>query len=147
MRRIFLVAVLLGVLALAGGWFYVRWHAVSAALSRQMRQGDGAIVDFTQITPFAWDRFYVFGPYTSPERINEQLGFNWDGAKKTSIELNNGVNLVVFVKDAQVVYWFEHPRNEDLEPLIDPQGHAYRDARFTVYKASDGSRLRLVKER
>jgi agmatine/peptidylarginine deiminase len=38
------------------------------------------------------------------------------------------VNLVVFVRGAAVVYWFEHPRHEGLEALAGPNGYGRQPA-------------------
>jgi hypothetical protein len=146
MRRLIVLIVCLGIVAIGGGWFYLQWHSVSKSLSERMRQGDGAVVDFADIAPFAWDKLFVFAPYTSQERIQEDLGFPWAEIKKTTIEWNGEVSLVVFTRGDKVVYWFEHPRREDLEPLADPRGYARKLAKFTVHKTVDGNHVKLVKE-
>jgi hypothetical protein len=123
------------VLCLATALFYsifLRWYGVSWALSAQMQRGPGTTVDFTEIAPFAWDRVYIFGPYSSPEHIQECLGFDWPGVERTSIDWSDSVNLVVFVRDRHVVYWFEHRRLEELGELANAQGYARGEARFTV---------------
>jgi hypothetical protein len=116
MRRRFVLACL-AVVLIAGlcGWLMLRPDPVSWALSQQMRRGPGGTVDFAEIAPFPWDRVYFFGPYTSPDRIQRSLGFAWGNVGKTTSGSNEGVNLVVFVRDAEVVYWFELARHEELE--------------------------------
>jgi hypothetical protein len=114
-------------------------NSVSLALLEQVRQGPGAVVDFAQIAPFAWDRLYIFGPYTPPEEIDACLGFHWSEYWRTSIRGNKGHNLVMFVREGRVVHWFEHPRNcGELEELADPKGYARAEAKFEVYTGSDG---------
>ena len=118
--------------------------SVSKALSEQMRRGPGATVDRATIAPFAWDRVYVFGPYTPHERVYETLGFRWGDIGRTSIERNECVNLVVFVRDREVVCWFEHARSEELEDLADPNGYARDQAKFKVCQVGAEQRLALV---
>jgi hypothetical protein len=128
-----------------GYWLYVRSHAVSWALSGQMQRGPGTVVDFAEIAPFPWDRVYVFGPYTPQGAIDASLGFHWEGAGSSAINGHKGQNLVVFVRAGEVVYWFDHPRNEELTELADPHGYARNDARFIVRKdVRDATRLELV---
>jgi hypothetical protein len=109
-----------------------------------MRRGAGATVHFAEVAPFAWDRVYFFGPYTPHDRIHASLGLHWDGAQRTSIEWNDGVNLVVFVRGAAVVYWFEHPRHEELEALARPNGYTRQQARFVVRRVGAEQRLALA---
>jgi hypothetical protein len=115
-------------------------------LADEVQRGPGATVDFTRVAPFAWDRLYVFGPYTPPEQIHASLGFHWGGVEGTSIQESDGVNLVVFVKDGQVVHWFEHPRHRgELEAVADPRGYAREEAQFQVCLVGAEQRLALAK--
>jgi hypothetical protein len=107
-------------------------YAVSTALSAAICRGPGATVDFAEVAPFDWDRVFVFGPYTPHSSIHARLGFPWSGVSRTTIEWNEGVNLVVFIRGTRVVCWFEHVRHEELEELADPNGYARQQARFTV---------------
>jgi hypothetical protein len=120
------------IIAATGSFWFTPPYSVSRALSERMRRGPGTTVDFAEIAPFPWERVYVFGPYTSHERIQETLGFDWPGVRRTTVQGGKSVNLVVFVRDGTVVHWFEHPRREGLEGLVDPRGYAREEARFPV---------------
>jgi hypothetical protein len=127
---------------------FVRDRSVSRALADQVQRGPGAIVDFTEITPFAWDRVYVFEPYTGPKDIEASLGFRWEGVKDTTIEWSESVNLVVFVFDGRVVHWFEQPRNRgELLGLANSGGYTRNEARFAVCLVGRDGRLGLTKPR
>ena len=136
----------LGLCLIAGlcNWLLMPSYAVSQALSEEMRRGPGATVDFAEIARFDWDRVYFFGPYTPHSRIDASLGFHWRGVTRTTIEWNEGVNLVVFVRRAGVVHWFEHARHEELEELANPNGYAREQARFTVTVCQIGIERRLT---
>jgi hypothetical protein len=108
-----------------------------------MQRGPGSVVDFAEIAPFAWDRVYVFHPYTPHKHIHRTLGFNWSGVARTTIEYSEGVNLVVFVSGEKVVHWFEHPRWEELAELADSKGYAREHARFRVCRVGVDERLAL----
>lgn len=127
-------------------WFLVSRNTVSHRLSEQVRRGPGTVVDFTEVAPFPWDRLYVFGPYTPAQRIHDSLGIHWPDAKSTSIEYSDVVNLVVFVQNRQVVYWFEHLRNQgDLFELASSMGYSREEANFEVCTVGSEHRLALRK--
>jgi hypothetical protein len=62
-------------------------------------------------TDFAWQRCHIFTPYTPVSTIERDLGFAWPGAKDTGIDYLDGIDLLVFVKDRQVVRWVALPHN------------------------------------
>jgi hypothetical protein len=71
--------------------------------------GDEIINVLSQWTPFKWDTFYSFTPYTSKEKIYEVVGYKWDYISKT---INEGINQIVFVNDGKVVcYLYGYPEN------------------------------------
>jgi hypothetical protein len=60
------------------------------------------------VTEFEWDRVYAFPPYTSPEAIERELGFDWGGAGDSESRSNDVWYLLVFVNGGQVVRAFDH---------------------------------------
>lgn len=40
------------------------------------------------------------------------LGFDWNVESQTSIRSNDGITLLLFVRDNDVVEYVEHPRNQ-----------------------------------
>lgn len=144
MRRFKRCLVVMNSVALVG-WAVVAVWPVGLAryrsgeLGRAVERGPGAVIDFADLGPAYWDRVYVFHPYYPREAVQEDLGFQWSGVADTSIELNDGVNLVVFVRDGAVVGWFEHPRNRgDLGGLSNRIGYSRSVARFTVQTDQEG---------
>ncbi len=121
-----------------GWWSGMPSMEISRALSNEIRRGPGRIVDFAQIAPFPWDRVYVFGPYTPKKRIEERLGFRWDGSSKSGIDWDDGIQLAVFVHNQSVCCWFEHTRHEDLSSLVNPVGFSRQEAKFRVVANGDG---------
>jgi hypothetical protein len=124
----------LGVLVLRWGWEPLRAELLSRALWAQVQRGDGSIVDFTRVAPFAWDRVYFFGPYIRPGRITETLGFPWAPAERIEVESGQGSCVVVFVRGQHVVLWFRHSLlRGNLSWLRDrKKGYAREEARFQV---------------
>lgn len=92
------------------------------------------------VTSFEWDRFYVFPPNSTPERINRTLGFEWEQADHSNIGSDDSINLLVFVRDGEVVRAFDHDRGRgDLiclsGPVLGRAGVARRDAVLRVARA------------
>ena len=57
-------------------------------------------INLKEITPFEWDKAYVFDKNTTIEEIYEKVGYKW----KSLAEQENGYELqMVFMKDKKVV--------------------------------------------
>jgi hypothetical protein len=65
-----------------------------------------------EATSFAWDKFYVFAPYTTSEDIQRTLGFNWSQSNCFDLSSRDDINLLVFVKDGKVIQFLEYPRGD-----------------------------------
>lgn len=149
MRRLFrhlrtalllVIAIGIGQVALSYGLAEFR----SRALWRQVQAGPGSVVDFTQLGPSDWDRVFIFHSYTPESSIIEALGYPWSDANQTSIDWNDGVNLVVFTKAGRVCGWFEHPRNRgDLKTVASNAGYPRAKGTFKVVVDEEG-RLMLA---
>lgn len=91
-----------------------RWNQIITSLIESKRTtGDATYLDIRRVMPFGWTRFYVFAPHTTPQEIEDALGFKWGTAKKTGIQERDDITLLVFVTgDAPVVdEYIEHPRD------------------------------------
>jgi hypothetical protein len=97
----------------------------SAKLDRAMEGDPGMGVSFADIAPYPWDRMFVFEPYSSHATIEAKTG-PFPANARLTIDTNDGVVLVTFVRDNHVAGWFEHPRKEvDLATLARrPEGFA-----------------------
>jgi hypothetical protein len=109
----------------------------------------GEAFQLSAATDFDWDRVYVFGPYSSPESINEELGFDWDDAGDSAIEDADWVNLIVFVEDGEVVRAFDHDNGDgEFACLASPYlegGLTRREALVRVKRTpNDGGSLDYV---
>ncbi len=129
------------------GRLVIHSSPVSQALAERVQCGPGTLVDFANLAPFAWDRMYVFGPYTPHEHIHHSLGFHWEEVESSSIASSDTVNLVVLVGGGKVVHWFEHSRSQgELYELANSSGFARADARFFVRPAGGDGRLMLTQQ-
>lgn len=99
----------------------------------QNQAGEIPVVDFSSITTFSWDRLYIFGPYTSSEKIDSILGSFWIGSRFTSIKSSDRITLLVFTKNGRVVQYLEFPRGQgDFSPADNGKGYAIEESRFLV---------------
>ena len=86
-------------------------QGISRALAKIV-DSNSATVDMAAVGPSSWERVCVLGPYSSNERAEQILGFRWDANDKSSIGSNDGINLLVFVRNQEVLAYTEHPRNK-----------------------------------
>jgi hypothetical protein len=141
MRRILLRLLICSVVAwvVTAVWSAGLAERRSRAVLAQVEGDPAGVVDFARVGPSDWERVYFFHPYTPPEYIQRSLGFRWPDVDQTSIASNDGVNLVVFVRDERVVGWFEHARNRgDLKELATAAGFPRDRAQFRVSHDQEG---------
>lgn len=81
---------------------------IAAEASRDL----GALVRIESLTDFAWEQLHVFPPYSSQDWIDSQLGFAWPAAARTGIFDSDGIALLVFVRDSEVVRYVAQPRGK-----------------------------------
>lgn len=82
---------------------------ISQAVSRY-EEGETACVDLAKVTTFAWEKLYIFRPYRSSEEIDRILGTFWLESRFLTISSNDGVTLLVFMRNGSVVQYVELSR-------------------------------------
>ena len=94
----------------------------------QFEASKTAPIDLSVVGSPSWDRVCVLSPYTTNQAAEQILGFRWDAESNTSITVSDGVNVLVFVQNQQVVAYTEHPRNKGdfskLQPRCLPRSQA-----------------------
>ena len=104
---------------------------LSDQIGEQLKQGDGTTVDLAALAPFAWTRFCAFEPYTTEERAEEALGFNWR-YRWSAVEDLDDRNYLVFLDGSEVVAAFDHTLDLGNFAELDSVCYARDEARFTV---------------
>ncbi len=111
-------------------------HKLSSSLIQAIqknRAGEVDKVDLSLLTSFSWDRLYVFGPYTLPEKIDMALGHYWIGSRFTEIQSSDGISLLIFTNNAQVVQYLEFPRSQgDFSLVTNETGYSITEAKFSM---------------
>jgi len=85
--------------------------STSSAIAKQFAESKGSSVSLTVAVPGAWEKVCVLGPYSKNDTAKQTLGFEWNAEAKTTIQTNEGISLLLFVQNKQVVSYVEHPRN------------------------------------
>jgi hypothetical protein len=103
-------------------------------LISRYKNGDVEFIELKTVTPFDWDRLYVFGPYTRHFSISEIVGSTWSDICVTSIQSDDGIVLLIFTLNGQPVQCVEYGRgNGDFDMLENVRsGISIKDARFVL---------------
>jgi len=83
----------------------------SRAIARHFELSGRKEVNLADAVPGLWDKVCVLGPYSDNRRVKDMLGFDWNVETKTSIQTNEGISLLLFVRGADVLTHIEHPRS------------------------------------
>src|SRR5205809_6555438 len=59
---------------------------ISSAIADLVRQGEGTVIEISPLTRFEWDRLFIFGPYSAEKRVNDTLGFEWNGFDRSDVK-------------------------------------------------------------
>lgn len=68
-------------------------------------------VDLQTVGAEGWDRVCVLGPYSTDRGAQETIGFSWPVESRSAIAWNDGISLLLFVREQHVVHAVEHPRD------------------------------------
>jgi hypothetical protein len=99
------------------------------------KNGEVEVVDISAVTTFSWQRLYIFGPYTSPFKMDDTVGRSWRKKCYTNILASDGISLLVFTDGKTVVHCLDFPRNEGWFPEF-LEGLTPQEARFTMKNKS-----------
>lgn len=107
-------------------------YDLAKAISRN-QTGEISDVDLSVIMTFTWDKLFIFGPYTSPKKIDTILGRFWLGSRFTDIEGSDQIALLMFTKNGRVIQYLKFPRNQgDFSMSANETGYTFEESRFTV---------------
>ncbi|PUA39631.1 hypothetical protein C8Z91_09415 [Paenibacillus elgii] len=77
-------------------------HQLARAIEKEASKAReaGTAVYLKEHTDFAWDKVYVFGPYTGPQTINAAVGYHWTDRYLSNDDANK---IIVFCNKGKVV--------------------------------------------
>lgn len=85
---------------------------ISKNIKRGFESSGGSSINLADAVAGPWEKVCILGPYMNNETAKTTLGFEWDVEAKTSIASNEGVSLLLFLRDGKVIDYAEHPRNQ-----------------------------------
>lgn len=85
---------------------------ISAKIEAALNASQTAPIDLALVVPAPWDRVCVLSPYFDNEQTEKVLGFKWNSDSRTSIRSNDGITVLVFAKEDDVVAYTEHRRDK-----------------------------------
>ena len=115
--RIILFVMLVCVLSFGCMWFYsdakdeTKEQKFEHALQQKIEQ-QAKTISFSKLTPFQWDKLYVFYGYARYEEINETLGYDYFELSKWELlsifdEVPENSMMFVFMQKGKVVTHIE----------------------------------------
>jgi hypothetical protein len=147
-----LLVVLVGLLLTAGVTEVMSPQLTRYELSRRLDRlvlqataPDGSgVVDIGELDQFAWDRLYVFTPYTPHTTVDAALGFEWTKVHEIDIERRDDINLLVLARGRFVAAYLELPRSRlDFAHIADDHKFTPSSAQFLTHTES-GSQVVLL---
>jgi len=102
------------------------------SLVESYKKGDVDVIRISTITPFEWETLYLFGPYTTKERIVEITGLMDAANIKTAIERHDTIVLFVFVNENKIVQHMDFHRNPDFAFSIQESPYNPNNAIFVL---------------
>lgn len=81
-------------------------HKIKQAVTK----GKPTVLDLNAITDFEWNEILILTPYTNPKEIENNLGIDLSSIKHSGIQSRDDINLILFLKDKDVVRMVEYPR-------------------------------------
>ena len=152
--RILLVAILLIGAALVSQEFIFRTgepsirptpDPLAAGLDSRVslyQSGRITIIDMVSLTNFAWDRLYLFGPYTPATYLDDRLGPAWRAKCSTQVEYSEGYTLLAFTRSGSVVHCLDYPRANDFN-IPWPQSRSGLSPQQALFILDGSGRLAL----
>lgn len=115
-----------------------RDSTISDAITRQFEANTTSPIELVHVGPSTWKKVCILTPYSNNKATEETLGFKWDSESKTSIGVNDGINVLVFIDAREVIAYTEHPRNKGDFSKLGPKCFDRKDSTFARQVGDSG---------
>jgi hypothetical protein len=105
---------------------------LSSKIQSVLNQRDFDVLDLTTISDKDWDRVCIISPYSLNAHAEKVIGFYWDIQNNAKITVNDGISLLLFIKNNTVVEFVQHPRNIGDFTNIKPECIVRNEAKFVL---------------
>ena len=118
---------------------------ISAQITAQFEASKTVPINLAQVGPPSWERFCVLLPHSTNETAAQVLGFKWDVKSNSAIVNDEKINLLVFIKNNEVLAITEHRRDKGDFLRLEPKCLARAQAVLVRRVEADGL-VQLVSE-
>jgi hypothetical protein len=106
---------------------------VSRSIAASAEKGSGTRFVLTEHTGFPWDKVCILGPYTPDDKVDSLTGIPGAARQAHDIRSNDGINVLMFVREARIAASVAHPRNQgDFGPEVVGKCYSREQAHFSV---------------
>ena len=107
--------------------------SVNESLAAAVEKGPGTCLVLAEHSRFPWDKVCILGPYTPDDKVDSLTGIQGAAAQAHDIRSNDGINVILFVRDGQMAASVAHARNRgDFGPELVGKCYARDQANFIV---------------
>lgn len=105
----------------------------SESIAAAVASGPGTRLALADHAAFLWEKACIFGPYSPDDKVEAVTGIRGAASRAYDIRSNDGINVVMFIHDGQVVASVAHPRNHgDFGPEVVGQCYSRDRSMFVV---------------
>ena len=110
------IALIIGIIILVCNLTSCKYHSLSAEDEAKIKENtdsfhtnlikectDYKTIALKDITPFEWDKVFLFRTYYPKEDIIKKVGINWSEITDT---LSEGITNMIFMKDEKIVCYY-----------------------------------------
>jgi len=81
-------------------------------VNEKIRKNEKIIFKINDFTEYDWDFFFCILPYSNLEKIKKKTGIDVGVLKRTGIRRDEGINLLVLIKNRKLLKYVVYPRDE-----------------------------------
>ena len=106
---------------------------MSRSIAASVEKTPGTRLVLAEHTGFPWDRVCILGPYTPDEKVDSLTGVQRAAVQAHDIRSNDGINVLMFVREGRIAASVAHPRNRgDFGPEVVGKCYSREEANFSI---------------
>ena len=106
---------------------------VNKSIAATVEKGPGTRLVLAEHAGFSWDKVCILGPYTPDDKVDSLTGIQGAAGQAYDIRSNDGINVLMFIRDARIAASVAHPRNQgDFGPEVVGKCYSREQANFSV---------------